>query len=93
VPWLGQRISGPVVVHVLVLATQETVVAVLTLLDIDDQVPSAHFMPLSPFQGSICTRQEFAAILWDFSIIIRLEVSWFTHPPRSTEDPGSPSGS
>jgi len=70
VPWLGQGISGPVVVHMLVLAGEKAVVAVLAPLHINDHVPFLQFKPSSAFQRSIWTRQEFTARLWDFSIII-----------------------
>jgi hypothetical protein len=46
VPW-------PVIVHVLVLACKEAVVAVFALSHIDDQIPFCHWMPSSPFHFSI----------------------------------------
>jgi len=59
-PGLGHRIGRIGVVEILILAGQETVVAVMAFGDIYDQVPFLHFF--SSLYLSISTRHELGAI-------------------------------
>jgi len=47
VPRLRGRVPGPIIAHVLVLACQQAIAAVLTKVDVDDQVPNTHVRLLS----------------------------------------------
>jgi hypothetical protein len=42
VPWLRQSIAGPVVVHVLVFASHQAVIAILATAHINNQTPLFH---------------------------------------------------
>src|SRR5512135_499783 len=72
---LGSRISRPVVIHVLIFTRQKAVIAIFTFLRINDHKPFLHFTPRISVHFSISTRHEFAAMLWDFSMIDRLGVN------------------
>jgi hypothetical protein len=60
---------------VFILAGKKTVIAVFASFNIDYHGPFSHQGCSSPLQDSICTRQELAAWLCDFSIIILPGVS------------------